>query len=62
MVLYEPLSNYLEAETNSWIQALLQIWYGASLIIVGAIVAVRGFRFVGKWEMPGKSSDSEEKD
>jgi len=29
---------------------ILNAWYVITFIVIGAFVAIRGFRFVGKWE------------
>jgi len=33
-----------------WLPVLLQVWYIATIVVIGAWVALKGFRFVGKWE------------
>ena len=34
----------------SWVATFLQVWYIATIVLVGIWVAARGFKFVGKWE------------
>lgn len=33
-----------------WVAYLLQIWYAATIILVGVWVVIKGLRFVGHWE------------
>ena len=39
----------------SWVAAPLLIWYIATLILVGIWIAVKGFKFIGRWEKDDKT-------
>jgi len=36
--------------TSPSLQSFIAYWYIATIVILGAWVAVKGFKFVGKWE------------
>jgi len=47
----ETLTTILLSVTlPTWIASFLQVWYVTTIILVGVWAAVKGFRFVGKWE------------
>ena len=45
-----PMTIILLTNQPTWLVTSLQIWYIATVVIVGVLVAVKGFRFVGRWE------------
>lgn len=42
----------------TWLITASLVWYVATLVLVGVWVAVKGFRFVGKWEKENKSDEN----
>jgi len=38
------------SQCPSWLVLVLQIWYLITIVCVGVWAAMKGFRFVGKWE------------
>ena len=46
---WNSLIEWLLEVDPTWIVIPLEVWYIATIVIVGAWVAMKGFRFVGKW-------------
>ncbi len=46
---WDQLISWLVDFNPTWLCAVFQVWYVATIVIVGAWVAMKGFRFVGKW-------------
>ena len=49
LVGWDAITWELECTRPGWIVPVLQVWYIATIVIIGAWVALKGFRFVGKW-------------
>lgn len=45
------LTSFLLVFQPDWLVLTLQIWYIGTVVVVGIWVAVKGFKFVGKWEI-----------
>lgn len=60
LVLYDPYMKAVEyyfGISSGGLYTFTVAWYWLTLVIVGALVALRAFRLVGKWEKPGKKGD-----
>lgn len=51
ITLLPPFTSILEGSgLNQVLANFLVIWYLLTLIIVGGWIAIKGFKFIGKWE------------
>lgn len=37
-------------EEYGWFISVLQAWYIFTFVVIGTLIAVRGFKLIGKWE------------
>ena len=44
------ITTILLSYQPAWLILAMQIWYIGTVIVIGIWVAVKGFRFVGRWE------------
>lgn len=53
----EVLTAKLSTFSPAWVAYLLQIWYIITIVLVGVWAAIKGFKFVGRWERDDKNPD-----
>jgi len=58
IALYPAFQSSMESIIGqTWLITASLVWYVTTLVLIGILVAVRGFRFVGKWEKESKSNE-----